>query len=71
MAGAATEPKIWKEFRTILQKATGEPMQLQEIERSKFYDTAESANVALTIATGEERIFANLLLTIGVVLPLK
>ncbi len=69
MAGAATEPEIWNEFRAILQKATGQPMKLQEIERFKFYDVAESPNVALTIATGEQRIYANLLLTIGVVQP--
>jgi L-fucose mutarotase len=46
-------------------------MKLTEIERFKFYDAAESPNVALTILTGEQRIYANLLLTIGVVKPPK
>lgn len=71
MAGAATEPTIWGEFRGILKEATGQPMKLQEIERFKFYEAAESPNVALTILTGEQRIYANLLLTIGVVPPMS
>jgi len=62
-------PGIWDEFRTILQKATGVQWELEEIQRLEFYDVAGSPDVALTIATGEQRIFANLLLTIGVVTP--
>lgn len=61
------EPEIWNEFRQILRQATGRKFELEQIERFKFYDTASSPDVALTIATGERRIFANLLLTIGVV----
>ncbi len=71
MAGADSEPPIWNEFRAILEKEFGQPMKLTEIERFKFYDAAESPNVALTILTGEQRIYANLLLTIGVVKPPK
>lgn len=71
MAGADKEPDIWNEFRNILQKEFGQPLKLQEIERFKFYEAAESPNVALTILTGEQRIYANLLLTIGVVKPPK
>jgi L-fucose mutarotase len=63
------EPEIWADFRKILNQATGQQLKLDEIERFKFYDTAETPNVALTIATGEQRIYANLLLTIGVVMP--
>ncbi len=63
------EPDIWAEFRQILNKATGQQLKLEEIERFKFYETAGTPNVALTIATGEQRIYANLLLTIGVVPP--
>jgi L-fucose mutarotase len=39
------------------------------LERFAFYDVARSPNVALVIATGEQRIYANILLTIGVVPP--
>ena len=69
MGGSPTPPGIWNEFRTILRKATGQEMKLEEIERFKFYDVASSHDVALTIATGEQRIYANLLLTVGVVPP--
>ena len=63
------EPEIWSDFRRILNQATGQQLNLEEIERFKFYDTAGTPNIALTIATGEQRIYANLLLTIGVVMP--
>lgn len=61
-------PPIWKEFSAIL-KAGGFDGPLQEVERFKFYEVAGDADVALTIATGEQRIYGNLLLTIGVVKP--
>jgi len=34
-----------------------------------LYDTACGPDLALAISTGEQRIYANLLLTIGVVRP--
>ena len=39
----------------------------KKIERFQFYDAAGTPDVCLTIATGDQRIYANLLLTIGVV----
>ena len=42
---------------------------LQRLGRFAFYDLARGPDVALAIATGEQRIYANLLLTIGVVSP--
>ena len=62
------EPDIWPEFRKNLAEA-GADVELGLIERFQFYEVAGSPDVALTIATGEQRIYANLLLTIGVVLP--
>lgn len=44
---------------------------LDQLERFRFYESSAEDNVALTIATAEERIYANLLLTIGVVMPKK
>ncbi len=64
----AEDPPIWAEFGQILSGA-GYAGDLDQIERFAFYDTAGEPNVALTIATGEQRIYANLLLTIGVVMP--
>jgi len=40
---------------------------LDKVERFKFYDVAGAPDVCLTIATGEQRIYANLLLTMSVV----
>lgn len=37
-----------------------------EIERWDFYDVAKGEDVAIVIASGEQRIYANLMLTIGV-----
>jgi L-fucose mutarotase len=63
-----SEPEIWADFRTVLQQA-GYQRPLDSIERFAFYEAAGTPDVALTIATGEQRIYANLLLTIGVVMP--
>jgi len=62
------EPEIWSDFRSVLGKH-GVDTPLTTIERFAFYDAAGTPDVALTIATGEQRIYANLLLTIGVVFP--
>ncbi len=61
-----TEPTIWAEFSELLSN-TDCHGELQRIERMKFYAEAGTPDVCLTIATGEQRIYANLLLTIGVV----
>lgn len=60
------DPPIFDEFRRIFT-AAGTGVKLRSLERFKFYDQAASPDVCLTIATGEQRIYANLLLTIGVV----
>ncbi len=60
------DPGIWSEFSQLLRE-TDCKGQLKKIERFAFYDAAGSPDVCLTIATGEQRIYANLLLTIGVV----
>jgi L-fucose mutarotase len=60
------DPEIWAEFRTIL-KPTDCKGELSKVETFAFYELASAPDVCLTVATGEERIYANLLLTIGVV----
>ena len=60
------DPEIWAEFREILASG-GSSIELQRIERFDFYELASSPDVCLTIATGEQRIYSNLLLTVGVV----
>ena len=44
-------------------------VELDKLERFPFFDAARDPNVAITIATGEQRLYANLLLQIGVVFP--
>lgn len=62
------DPPIWAEFRRLLTGAGyGDP--LDPIERFAFYDAAGAPDVALTVATADQRIYANLLLTVGVVMP--
>ena len=62
----APEPPIWREFEAKL-KLAGSPSSLARLDRDAFYAAASASDVCLTIATGERAIYANLLLTIGVV----
>ena len=58
------EPAIFAEFRSLLPT-----IELAGLSRFDFYDAAGGPDLALGIATGERRVYANLLLTIGVVPP--
>ena len=62
---SGAEPSIFGEFRAILPA----DLELQKLGRFEFYDAARDPDTALVIATGEQRIYANLLLTVGVVPP--
>jgi L-fucose mutarotase len=59
-----SEPSIYEDFRKLLPDN-----ELIRLGRFEFYDMARSQDCALAIATGEQRIYANILLTIGVVQP--
>jgi L-fucose mutarotase len=63
-----SEPSIWSDFQRILT-SNGSSLILKKLERFAFFDAGKDHNVALTIATGEQRLYANLLLQIGVVFP--
>ncbi len=63
--GTGKEPPIFAEFRSILPN----DLTLKPLGRFEFYDAASDPDTALVIATGEQRIYANILLTIGVVMP--
>lgn len=60
------EPSIFADFRRLLPK-----LELKKNGRFAFYDLARDPDCCLVIATGEQRIYANILLTIGVVAPPK
>lgn len=59
-----SEPSIYGDFRRLLPDN-----ELTRMGRFEFYDMARGPDCALAIATGEQRIYANILLTIGVVQP--
>lgn len=63
MGKEGAEPSIFQDFRQILPAE----LELEALERFAFYAAAQEPNVALVIATGEGRVYANILLTIGVV----
>ena len=56
------EPDILMEFRMMLRD-----IDLHTHTRYPFYDLCKSEDIALVIATGEQRTYANVLLIIGVV----
>jgi L-fucose mutarotase len=59
------EAPIIAEFRALLPK----DIPVHGHERFAFYDLCRDADTALVIATGEQRVYANILLTLGVVKP--
>lgn len=56
-----TEPEIFNEFRQKLPDIS-----LRKLERYAFYDAASEPSVGLAISAGETRVFANILITVGV-----
>jgi L-fucose mutarotase len=62
------DPPVWNEYRGILRQA-GCAIELQPIQKWDFYDAVASRDHVLTIQTGDQALWANLLLTIGVRKP--
>ncbi len=58
------DPEIFAEFQKRLPE-----LELIRLQRFDFYDEASKDDTCLQIVTGEQRIYANLLITIGVVMP--
>jgi L-fucose mutarotase len=56
------EPDIYGRFRELLPQ-----IPLQPLGRADFYGTARGPELAVAVATGEQRLYANILLTLGVV----
>lgn len=59
---AGPEPAIFREFRELLTE-----IPLTMFSRFEFYEEASGPDTCLQIVTGEQRLYANILLTIGVV----
>ena len=60
MAPEEGRPEIFDEFEEMLPGIV-----LEEAGRWEYYKKASASDVQLVISTGEERTFANLLLTVG------
>ena len=62
---AQSDPPVWEDYRRILREA-GSKLELQPIQKWDFYEGVRSADHVLTIQTGDQALWANLLLTVGV-----
>lgn len=58
------EPAVWAEFRRIAEAAHGAQVGFEHVERFAFYERARHAFAI--VATGERRLYGNLILTKGV-----
>jgi len=55
------------EFQALIDSAEGKPIQVTEMDRFAFYERARGAYVM--IATGERRLYGNIILVKGVIRP--
>ena len=60
------DPPVWKEYKKIF-KDGGVAVPLDRLDIPDFYAAAAGEDVALTIATGDQSWYANVLLSIGAV----
>ncbi|MGV3532228.1 MAG: RbsD/FucU family protein [Chthoniobacteraceae bacterium] len=60
----AGEPPVWEEYREIVKEA-GAELKLAPIQKWEFYEAVASADHVLTIQTGDQALWANVLLTMG------
>lgn len=58
------EPPVWNEYRQVILES-GLPLELKPILKWDFYQAVASADHVLTIQTGDQSLWANVLLTIG------
>lgn len=58
------EPPVWHEFRQIVSE-NGSSLKLEPILKWDFYQAVESPDHVLTVQTGDQALWANVLLTLG------
>ena len=58
------EPAVWNEYRQVV-KQSGLKLKLNPILKWDFYQAVESPDHVLTIQTGDQALWANVLLTMG------
>ena len=65
---AQGDPPVWADYRKILDSA-GLDLKLEPIQKWDFYEAVRGPDLVLTIQTGDQALWANLLLSIGVRKP--
>jgi L-fucose mutarotase len=60
-----SDPPVWEEYRAVLKQFDA-GLELAPIEKWAFYEAVATPDHVLTIQTGDQQRFANILLTIGV-----
>ena len=60
------DPPVWAQYRRTFADAGLTDLELQPIEKWKFYEAVATPDHVLTIQTADQQRFANLLLAIGV-----
>ena len=63
--GDPVVPTIWDDYKAVINKYEPENCKIEMIERFAFYERAKKAYAV--VATGEEAIYANIILKKGVV----
>ncbi len=58
-------PTIWEGYKAVINKYEPENCKIEMIERFEFYERAKKAYAV--VATGEEAVYANIILKKGVV----
>ena len=58
------EPPVWEEYRQVLREGKN-PLNLEQILKWDFYEAVSSPDHVLTVQTGEQALWANVLLTVG------
>ena len=58
------EPPAWNDFRGVIAEA-GLSLPLEPIQKWDFYRAVESPDHVLTIQTGDQALWANVLVTLG------
>lgn len=61
----ATTPDAFSRYEELL----GDGLPLQSLSRPDFYAACRQPDLAMCIATGDNRLYANILLTIGYISP--
>ncbi|MED4204743.1 L-fucose mutarotase [Neobacillus mesonae] len=63
--GDATQPKIWDDYCAVIQKYDSHFSSFKMVERFDFYERSKKAYAI--VATGENALYANIMLKKGVV----